>query len=188
VSSRHEDRVIRTFASDTSVAAGGVPIHAVRIGHLDGDLFDARWMWQMNASYLRLHDAGITPEFCLDHGMTFSYYYSDPDGNFEFVDSDRAMEIFAAGITFDQIDARARLGEPQPVVDEMPGPSRYSQRNQTCVLPGFTPQTLVSSSTIRSPIPPTAVRPSCLRIAITRHPGLGPRPRLRRCRLVQAAA
>ena len=21
------------------------------------------------------------PEFCLDHGMTFSYYYRDPDGN-----------------------------------------------------------------------------------------------------------
>ena len=36
---------------------------------------------QLNASYLRLKDAGIVPEFCLDHGMTFSYYYRDPDGN-----------------------------------------------------------------------------------------------------------
>ena len=24
---------------------------------------------------------GIEPDFCLDHGMTFSYYYRDPDGN-----------------------------------------------------------------------------------------------------------
>ena len=35
----------------------------------------------LNASYLRLKDAGITPAICLDHGMTFSYYYADPDGN-----------------------------------------------------------------------------------------------------------
>ena len=32
-------------------------------------------------SYERLHDAGIEPEFCLDHGMTVSMYYRDPDRN-----------------------------------------------------------------------------------------------------------
>jgi catechol-2,3-dioxygenase len=99
---------------------------------------------ELNASYLRLRDAGITPEFCLDHGMTFSYYYSDPDGNFvelqvdtfgdwakssewmrsspafkddplgKFVDPARAAEIFAAGMTFEQIHARAMLGELAP--------------------------------------------------------------------------
>ena len=36
---------------------------------------------ELNASYLRLKDAGIEPDFCIDHGMTFSYYYTDPDGN-----------------------------------------------------------------------------------------------------------
>ena len=35
----------------------------------------------LNASYLRLRDASITPALCLDHGMTLSYYYADPDGN-----------------------------------------------------------------------------------------------------------
>jgi 2-polyprenyl-6-methoxyphenol hydroxylase-like FAD-dependent oxidoreductase/catechol 2,3-dioxygenase-like lactoylglutathione lyase family enzyme len=35
----------------------------------------------LNSSYLRLRDAGITPALCLDHGMTLSYYYADPDGN-----------------------------------------------------------------------------------------------------------
>jgi len=35
----------------------------------------------LNASYLRLKEAGITPALCLDHGMTLSYYYADPDGN-----------------------------------------------------------------------------------------------------------
>ncbi len=36
---------------------------------------------ELNASYLRLRDAGILPALCLDHGMTLSYYYADPDGN-----------------------------------------------------------------------------------------------------------
>jgi catechol-2,3-dioxygenase len=36
---------------------------------------------ELNASYLRLRETGITPAMCLDHGMTFSYYYADPDGN-----------------------------------------------------------------------------------------------------------
>jgi catechol-2,3-dioxygenase len=35
----------------------------------------------LNASYLRLREEGIEPEICLDHGMTLSYYYKDPDGN-----------------------------------------------------------------------------------------------------------
>jgi catechol 2,3-dioxygenase len=35
----------------------------------------------LNASYLRLRDIGITPAVCIDHRMTFSYYYVDPDGN-----------------------------------------------------------------------------------------------------------
>ena len=36
---------------------------------------------ELNGNYLRLREQGITPEICLDHGMTFSYYYRDPDGN-----------------------------------------------------------------------------------------------------------
>jgi catechol 2,3-dioxygenase len=36
---------------------------------------------ELNESYLRLRNSGITPALCLDHGMTLSYYYADPDGN-----------------------------------------------------------------------------------------------------------
>lgn len=35
----------------------------------------------LNASYLRLREEGIEPDLCIDHGMTLSYYYKDPDGN-----------------------------------------------------------------------------------------------------------
>lgn len=33
------------------------------------------------ATYLRLKEAGITPGGCLDHGLTLSFYYQDPDDN-----------------------------------------------------------------------------------------------------------
>jgi 2-polyprenyl-6-methoxyphenol hydroxylase-like FAD-dependent oxidoreductase/catechol 2,3-dioxygenase-like lactoylglutathione lyase family enzyme len=100
----------------------------------------------LNGAYLRLKEAGIVPDFCLDHGMTFSYYYRDPDGNHvelqidnfgdwskssafmregpefhvdpigKFVDPDRVAEAFAGGESFDSIHARAIKGEFQPDV------------------------------------------------------------------------
>jgi catechol-2,3-dioxygenase len=33
------------------------------------------------ATFLRLKKAGIVPGGCLDHGLTTSFYYVDPDGN-----------------------------------------------------------------------------------------------------------
>lgn len=36
---------------------------------------------ELNDTYLRLREIGIEPEICLDHGLTLSYYYVDPDGN-----------------------------------------------------------------------------------------------------------
>jgi catechol-2,3-dioxygenase len=98
----------------------------------------------LNASYLRLREAGIEPDFCLDHGMTFSYYYKDPDGNHvelqvdnfgdwsrssawmrtseefrvnpigAFVDPARVAQAAASGVTFGEIHARAGAGEFAP--------------------------------------------------------------------------
>lgn len=36
----------------------------------------------LDATYVRLRAVGIEPRACLDHGMTLSYYYADPDGNY----------------------------------------------------------------------------------------------------------
>jgi catechol 2,3-dioxygenase len=99
---------------------------------------------ELNASYLRLKDAGIVPAFCLDHGMTSSYYFRDPDGNHvelqsdnfgdwakssawmregpafhedpigKFVDPDRVAAAYAAGVSFADIHARAMAGELAP--------------------------------------------------------------------------
>lgn len=98
----------------------------------------------LNASYVRLRDAGIEPAFCLDHGMTFSYYYKDPDGNHVelqvddfgdwkasgewmrtspdfaanpigvFVDPAQVAEAAAAGTPFAEIHSRAMAGEFAP--------------------------------------------------------------------------
>ena len=111
------------------------------------DTFD-----QLNSSYLRLKAAGIEPAGCLDHGMTLSYYYRDPDGNHvelqvdnfgdwakssafmregpefhadpigKFVDPDRVAAAYAAGETFEQIHARATAGEFSPDVAPAPVP------------------------------------------------------------------
>jgi catechol-2,3-dioxygenase len=98
----------------------------------------------LNDSYLRLRDAGIEPDICIDHGMTLSYYYKDPDGNrvelqvdnfgdwaaskewmrtspdFHanpigvFVDPDRVAEAVASGESFPEIHRRAMVGELSP--------------------------------------------------------------------------
>jgi catechol 2,3-dioxygenase-like lactoylglutathione lyase family enzyme len=95
---------------------------------------------ELNASYLRLKEAGILPHFCLAHGMTLSYYYRDPDGNHielqidcfgdwrkskewmhdseefkadqigPFVDPDKIAADHADGMTFEEIHAKARAG------------------------------------------------------------------------------
>jgi catechol-2,3-dioxygenase len=98
----------------------------------------------LNESYLRLRDAGIEPDICIDHAMTLSYYYKDPDGNrvelqvdnfgdwhaskewmrtspeFRanpigvFVDPARIAEAAAAGESFTEIHRLAIAGELSP--------------------------------------------------------------------------
>jgi catechol-2,3-dioxygenase len=98
----------------------------------------------LNASYLRLKDDGIKPALCLDHGMTLSYYYADPDGNNvelqvdnfgdwraskewmrtseefkanpigQFVDPEQVAAEHAAGRSFEEIHAKAMAGGYAP--------------------------------------------------------------------------
>jgi catechol 2,3-dioxygenase-like lactoylglutathione lyase family enzyme len=98
----------------------------------------------LNASYRRLKQAGVVPALCLDHGMTLSYYYADPDGNNielqvdvfgdwatstewmrtsqefkanpigHFVDPDRIAADHADGLSFEQIHAKAIAGGYAP--------------------------------------------------------------------------
>ena len=99
---------------------------------------------ELNSNYLRLREAGITPDICIDHGMTFSYYYKDPDGNHvelqcdnfgdwaasktwmqtseefhanpigHFVDAEKVSAAAAAGEPFAEIHRRAMADELAP--------------------------------------------------------------------------
>ena len=96
------------------------------------------------ATYARLRGEGIRPVACLDHGMTTSLYYRDPDGNrvelqtdnfgdweqsrafmlnapeFEanpigvFFDPDAVLSAYEAGADFAEIHRRATAGEFLP--------------------------------------------------------------------------
>ena len=99
---------------------------------------------ELNGTYLRLRGRGITPEICLDHGMTLSYYYRDPDGNHvelqcdnfgdwaaskewmrsseefhanpigHFVDAEKVAEAAGRDVPFAEIHRKAMAGELAP--------------------------------------------------------------------------
>ena len=99
---------------------------------------------ELNSSYLRLKEQEITPALCLDHGMTLSYYYADPDGNHVelqvdcfgdwarskdwmrnseefkanpigvFVDPEQVAADHLAGMSFPEIHAKAMAGGYAP--------------------------------------------------------------------------
>lgn len=95
-------------------------------------------------NYIRLRDEGIVPFLNLDHGMTMSMYYQDPEGNGVeiqvdgfgdwaagkewmwasqefgenpigvYFDPERLVEARASGLDFQEIHSRARAGEYEP--------------------------------------------------------------------------
>lgn len=107
----------------------------------------------LNSSFLRLRESGIEPEMCIDHGMTLSYYYKDPDGNrvelqvdvfgdwqaskqwmktspdFKanpigvFVDPAKIAEAALLGQPFPEIHRRALAGELSPAEPPLEIPS-----------------------------------------------------------------
>ena len=96
------------------------------------------------SSYARLRDEGIAPAFSLDHGMTISIYYRDPEGNFvelqcdtygdwkqssdwmrsspdfaenpigTFFDPERVYQDHKGGKSFDELHVAMRRGDYQP--------------------------------------------------------------------------
>ncbi len=95
-------------------------------------------------SFDRLRTAGIEPTFCLDHGITISLYYKDPEGNFvelqadsfsdwkrstewmrtsadfaadpigTFFDPARVYEKFRSGVDFKTLQPTIRAGAFKP--------------------------------------------------------------------------
>lgn len=98
------------------------------------------------AWYARLRIEGVVPAFALDHGLTISLYYRDPDGNFvelqsdnfgdwnlsgefmrmspdfaanpigTFFDAEKVYQAFSAGRPFKELQPAVRAGEYLPEV------------------------------------------------------------------------
>ena len=101
------------------------------------------------SSFDRMRSAGVMPAFCLDHGLTISLYYKDPEGNFvelqsdnfsdwarssewmrtspdfaanpigTFFDPARVYDKFQAGVDFKSLQKAVRAGDYLP--DPIPG-------------------------------------------------------------------
>jgi catechol-2,3-dioxygenase len=52
---------------------------------------------ELMSTYDRLRQAGVEPAFSLDHGMTMSLYYKDPEGNFVELQSDNFSDWRLSG-------------------------------------------------------------------------------------------
>jgi catechol-2,3-dioxygenase len=117
-----------------------------KIGHagLHHSAYEYRSLRELVDTYARLKAEGIVPHACLDHGMTTSMYYVDPDGNSvelqcdnfgewrkstEFMrfapefaanpigvsfDPDQMLAAFTAGASRDELHRRAYGGEFLP--------------------------------------------------------------------------
>lgn len=131
-----------------------VPVNKPRTAGHHHTAFEYATFDQWLDNYIRLRDQGIVPVFNLDHGMTMSMYYQDPDGNGveiqvdNFGDWDASSEwMWAArefaedqlgphfvpdllvaardsGLTHAEIHKRAYAGEYAPAVD--PGPPMFA--------------------------------------------------------------
>jgi catechol 2,3-dioxygenase len=106
--------------------------------------FEYDSMGDLLATWARLREEGIRPHMVLDHGMTMSFYFVDPDGNSvelqadefgdwakstefvttspefaadpigKFVDPDQLLAAHEAGATDEELHQRAYAGEFTP--------------------------------------------------------------------------
>jgi catechol 2,3-dioxygenase-like lactoylglutathione lyase family enzyme len=98
--------------------------------------FTFRTLKDLMRTWERLIDAGVQPDWCVNHGPTTSIYYSDPDGNrieFQVDNFNSPAESIAycarpefrensVGVDFDPGELLRRLnaGEPEAVLKRRP--------------------------------------------------------------------
>lgn len=101
---------------------------------------------KLNASFLRLKDAGLKPAFCIDHGMTFSYYYSDPDGNHVelqcdvFGDWAKSSDWMRNSIEF-QEDPLGKFVDPEKVAADRASGVNFEEIHAKAIEGGYAPET-----------------------------------------------
>ena len=68
----------------------GLEMDADKVKHtgMHHSAFEYASFDDLMSSYERMKDLGIVPAFSLDHGLTISLYYKDPEGNYVELQSD----------------------------------------------------------------------------------------------------
>ena len=100
----------------------------------------------LNENYLRLRDEGIVPALCLDHGMTFSYYYADPDGNNlelqcdVFGDWSKSKEWMQSSIDF-RNDPLGKFVDPEKVAADRADGVDFAAIHEKAMAGGYAPET-----------------------------------------------
>ena len=115
--------------------------HKLRHDGMHHTAFEFESLDDLLGTYLRLKRHDVVPHMCLDHGLTMSFYYVDPDGNSvelqadnygdweqssefirddprfaadpigKFVDPDGIVELRQSGVDPRQVHERAYRGE-----------------------------------------------------------------------------
>jgi catechol-2,3-dioxygenase len=72
------------------LAVPGLSDDAQKVNHngMHHCAFEYDTFADLMSTFDRLRKAGVEPAFCLDHGLTISLYYKDPEGNFVELQSD----------------------------------------------------------------------------------------------------
>ena len=72
------------------LSAPGLEDDRDRVKHvgMHHSAFEYKSFSDLMSSYERLRGENIVPAFCLDHGLTMSLYYKDPEGNYVELQSD----------------------------------------------------------------------------------------------------
>ncbi len=129
----------------------GIHHHAYEYPSMD-DLLD---------TYVRLEGEGIVPHACLDHGMTMSFYYVDPDGNSvelqcdEFGDWAQSKEFMLSSPEF-EADPIGIFLDPRMVVDARDAGATPEELHRRAYAGDFTPPGV--SLDLRLPAPSANVR------------------------------
>jgi catechol 2,3-dioxygenase len=98
-------------------------------------------------TYVRLKKHGIVPHACLDHGMTMSFYYVDPDGNSvelqcdEFGDWSKSKEFMKTAPEFASDPIGVHIDPDQVVAARNAGatPEELHRRAYASEFPSTTP-------------------------------------------------
>ena len=91
--------IVTTFTTATLLAVPGLSDDADKVRHngMHHCAFEYGSFAELMSTYDRLRQSGVEPVFSLDHGMTMSLYYKDPDGNFVELQSDNFSDWKLSG-------------------------------------------------------------------------------------------